>query len=733
MKGKERYEDGKERTMKMIKAIKKGFTLVELVIVIAVIAVLSAVLIPVFGNVINDSKVSALKADLDTCSTRMRLYALDKRVDYYTPAVARDVLEQMEIAGLYADGSNGYCIDGYSIWFNQENFNFILVKNSEISKYIDRGGATASVSGGNTAAFAADILDNVAAEGDVVQGIEKSGASEKLKMVPRRPEAITANENLLLMATDKNNKSVLEAIDTMYNGADTDKSKGSAQEIIYAVTNSMDSSDLVRYITNDDWKISDYTDKFSPSKTAWLNNAGNFITDVSANDSGTISVSNVIVSRRLGTAFNVDDAGESGNVDASDRKIYGTIRNFVGTNLSEPSNGVKGAKLQISCVLEIASETDIEIGDEFYQKFTDSVVRVMYSGKVTMTASSSYTSGTVSVSTVTGNSSSIGNNGSGSTSSGTGSSSDTRIPSKTMDPNVFLNWTTGDSGTGTKVIDYSTVSTTEDGKTKVSVRDANGKVQVIEVADLNEYFKKSEGMQYKYNTTSFSIDVTGFLSKLKISSDEQVKSIKIEDYTSNGTVFATRVLLRYLDEKGYTQDARFNFGVGYITSFDHYYRYYNPAFNSSSNSGENSKPEYYGVSETSANSGSITVKLPEGTTELQSYKNNNYEIEVYYNEVTKYYTQEKSEFGLEYKKYSHEETGATEKVAKWGSDGQKVNGCSLIDFGTHSKLGSQTWTDPTTNKTTTAAYFVNTVKINRIVIKEKGENGKILLVKYPGQ
>lgn len=53
----------------MKKQTKKGFTLVELVIVIAVIAILSAILIPTFGNVISQANETAAMDNAKTAYT----------------------------------------------------------------------------------------------------------------------------------------------------------------------------------------------------------------------------------------------------------------------------------------------------------------------------------------------------------------------------------------------------------------------------------------------------------------------------------------------------------------------------------------------------------------------------------------------------------------------------------------------------------------------------------------
>ena len=54
-----------------MKKSKKGFTIVELVIVIAVIGILAAVLIPTFTSVIDNANRSAAQSNIKNASTTL--------------------------------------------------------------------------------------------------------------------------------------------------------------------------------------------------------------------------------------------------------------------------------------------------------------------------------------------------------------------------------------------------------------------------------------------------------------------------------------------------------------------------------------------------------------------------------------------------------------------------------------------------------------------------------------
>ena len=69
-----------------MKKTKRGFTIVELVVVIAVIAILSAVMIPTFSNVTDNAKKSAALQEASTALTTVIAEEdgqLDSDYDYY--------------------------------------------------------------------------------------------------------------------------------------------------------------------------------------------------------------------------------------------------------------------------------------------------------------------------------------------------------------------------------------------------------------------------------------------------------------------------------------------------------------------------------------------------------------------------------------------------------------------------------------------------------------------------
>jgi len=55
---------------------RSGFTLIEIMIVVVILAILAATIIPQFSTSISDSKVSTMQSNLHTLRTQIQLYSL---------------------------------------------------------------------------------------------------------------------------------------------------------------------------------------------------------------------------------------------------------------------------------------------------------------------------------------------------------------------------------------------------------------------------------------------------------------------------------------------------------------------------------------------------------------------------------------------------------------------------------------------------------------------------------
>ena len=113
----------------MINSKKKGFTIVELVIVIAVIAILAAVLIPTFSNLVKKANMSSDQVAVKNINTLLATEFVNEK-----PESLKQIIDLLD--------ENGYDVDaleplteGYKFAWNKEENKIYFLTEAEAANY----------------------------------------------------------------------------------------------------------------------------------------------------------------------------------------------------------------------------------------------------------------------------------------------------------------------------------------------------------------------------------------------------------------------------------------------------------------------------------------------------------------------------------------------------------------------------------------------------------------------
>ena len=111
----------------MLKTKKKGFTIVELVIVIAVIAILAAVLIPTFATVIKNAEQSTA---LQACKSASTEY-LSEQMQANPGKTAQEILRNKYFAYDVDTTDTGITVGSYKFYCDSEGKQLIAATDND--------------------------------------------------------------------------------------------------------------------------------------------------------------------------------------------------------------------------------------------------------------------------------------------------------------------------------------------------------------------------------------------------------------------------------------------------------------------------------------------------------------------------------------------------------------------------------------------------------------------------
>jgi prepilin-type N-terminal cleavage/methylation domain-containing protein len=187
---------------------KKGFTIVELVIVIAVIAILAAVLIPTFSGIIRKANISA---DTQLAKNLNEILAADEAVDG-KPANFSEVLNIFRENGYLVANLNPTAADCYFVWESETN-QIILVDAKNEFEVIYNSKELTNTTPNNTWHFAVSNKADAAelkAKDDTINVVMTIAAGSDLNSALG---AITGTDTIYIdesLVIDKNNVIVLD-------------------------------------------------------------------------------------------------------------------------------------------------------------------------------------------------------------------------------------------------------------------------------------------------------------------------------------------------------------------------------------------------------------------------------------------------------------------------------------------------------------------------------------------